>query len=232
MIDRDVLSRAIKVALKNGGDYADVFVESKRSLSVQLEDGKIEKLLKGTDAGVGIRVIFGGRTAYGYTNEFSQAAILGLAETVSKASRGAGPHETLDLRSASPSVDFEIKIPPEEVPTAEKIGMLQEADRTARSYHQSIRQVLVVYRESVQTVRIATSEGTVADDTRVHTLAIVQVVAAENGTIQTGYEPVGGHVGFELFDEYPLNAVSEQAAARAVMMLKARRAPAGRMPVV
>jgi len=232
VIDRDTLNKALRIALKNGGDYADVFVESKRSLSVQLEDGKIEKLLKGTDAGVGIRVIFGGKTAYGYTNEFSRAAVFGLAETVSKASSGPEPPESIDLRSINPAVDFEIKIPPEEVPSAEKIGMLKDADRTARSYHQSIRQVLLVYRESVQTVRIATSEGVMADDTRVHTLAVVQVVAAEDGTIQTGYEPVGGHVGFELFDEYPLQAVSEQAASRAVMMLKARRAPAGRMPVV
>jgi len=232
VIDRDILSKAIKVALKHGGDYADVFVESKRSLSVQLEDGKIEKLLKGTDAGVGIRVIFQGKSAYGYTNEFSQEAILDLAKTVSKASKGPAPQKTIDLRSINPTVDFIIKIPPEEVESRKKINMLKDADQTARAYHQSIKQVLVVYRESVQTVRIATSDGVTADDRRVHTLALVQVIAAENGTIQTGYEPVGGHIGFELFDEHPLNVVSEKAAARAVMMLKARRAPAGRMPVV
>ncbi len=232
MIDQDILSRAIKVALKHGGDYADVFVESKRSLSVQLEDGKIEKLLKGTDAGIGIRVIFQGRSAYGYTNEFSQEAILELAKTVSKASQGTAPQKTIDLRSINPAVDFVIKIPPEEVESRKKIDMLKEADQTARACSQSIKQVLVVYRESVQTVRIATSDGVIADDRRVHTLALVQVIAAEDGTIQTGYEPVGGHMGFEIFDEHPLNAVSEKAAARAVMMLKARRAPAGRMPVV
>ncbi len=232
MIDQDILNKAIKVALKHGGDYADVFVESKRSLSVQLEDGKIEKLLKGTDAGVGIRVIFQGKTAYGYTNEFSQQAILELAETVSKASQGPAPQKTIDLRSISPAVDFVIKIPPGEVESRKKINMLKDADQIARAYNQSIKQVLVVYRESVQTVRIATSDGVIADDSRVHTLALVQVIAAKDGTIQTGYEPVGGHIGFELFDEHPLNGVSEKAAARAVMMLKARRAPAGRMPVV
>ncbi|VAW04205.1 hypothetical protein MNBD_ACTINO02-1604, partial [hydrothermal vent metagenome] len=34
-------------------------------------------------------------------------------------------------------------------------------------------------------------------------------------------EPVGGLTGFELFDEHPLNLISEKAAGRAVMMLKA-----------
>ncbi len=232
MIDRDVLSKALGRALGRGGDYADVFVESRTSLSVQLEDGKIEKFLKGTDAGVGIRVLFRGRSAYGYTNEFSERAILELAEGVSKASRDGLPRKTVALVTAEGGADFVIKRPPEAVPTHEKIRMLREADRVARAYHSSIKQVLVVYRESVQTVRIANSEGVIADDRRVHTVALVQVIAADDGTVQTGYEPVGGHIGFELFDEYPLPLIAEKASGRAVMMLKARRAPAGRMPVV
>jgi TldD protein len=58
------------------------------------------------------------------------------------------------------------------------------------------------------------------------------VVAAGNGVIQTGYEPVGGLTGMELFEREPLDAAAERAARRAVMMLAARKAPAGRMPVV
>ena len=232
MIESDILSKAIKVALKNGGDYADVFAETRQSFSVHLEDGRIEKLLKGTDAGVGVRVIFQGKSAYGYTNEFSQEAILELAALVSKASRGQIPHEVIDLTAVKPKTDFVIKIPPDEVAVQKKIKLLRDADRIARSYHQGIKQALILCRDSIQTVRIATSDGVIADDRRVYTLALVQVIAAEDGVIQTGYEPVGGLIGFELFDEYPLNDIAEKASKRAVMMLKARRAPASRMPVV
>ncbi|MDD1683177.1 MAG: TldD/PmbA family protein, partial [Methanoregula sp.] len=44
--------------------------------------------------------------------------------------------------------------------------------------------------------------------------------------------PVGGFAGMELFDRYPLEKAAEIAGKRAVMMLSARKAPAGRMPVV
>jgi TldD protein len=50
--------------------------------------------------------------------------------------------------------------------------------------------------------------------------------------VQTGYDAVGGLIGMELFDATSFESVAENAARRAVMMLSARKAPAGRMPVV
>jgi TldD protein len=60
----------------------------------------------------------------------------------------------------------------------------------------------------------------------------VQVVAAQDDVIQTGYEPVGGFMGLELFDENSPEKIAEIASVRALKMLQARRAPGGRMPVV
>jgi TldD protein len=59
-----------------------------------------------------------------------------------------------------------------------------------------------------------------------------QVVAAADGVMQTGYETAGACRGFELFAEKSAVEIATDAAARAVRMLTARRAPGGRMPVV
>jgi TldD protein len=91
---------------------------------------------------------------------------------------------------------------------------------------------MVVYRENRQKVLIAHSGGVAAEDERMYLTALVHVVAADGDVIQTGYEPVGGLAGLELLDASPLEAAAETAARRAVMMLKARKAPAGKMPVV
>jgi TldD protein len=232
VIDKDLLKRAINIALKNGADYSDIFVETRRSFLVQLEDGRIEKLLKGTDAGIGIRVIFKGKTSYGYTNDLNHRTILELSEMVSKSSREPSSIDTINLNTIVPKIDFEIKTPPDLVPTEKKINLLREADYIARSYHRNIKQALLVYKDTIQDVRIATSEGTVSDDRRIYTLAYIQVVAGDNGKIQTGYESTGGFIGFELFDEHPFGLKAEKASARAIMMLNAPRAPAGRMGVV
>jgi TldD protein len=110
--------------------------------------------------------------------------------------------------------------------------MVKRANHIARNFDPRVRQVMVTYRENRQEVLIATSSGEVIEDTRSYLTAMVQVVASNGGTVQTGYEPVGGLTGMELFDAEPLELAAEKAARRAVMMLTARKAPAGRMPVV
>jgi TldD protein len=61
---------------------------------------------------------------------------------------------------------------------------------------------------------------------------MVQAVAAEGSVIQTGYEAVGSHSGFELLERNRPEEIGAKAAQRAVQMLSARPAPAGKMPVV
>jgi TldD protein len=84
----------------------------------------------------------------------------------------------------------------------------------------------------VQDIRTASSEGVIAEDSRIYTTAVVQVVAVQGDIIQTGYESAGGVIGFELFEECSIEELSLKASSRAVRMLSARKAPGGRMPVV
>jgi TldD protein len=125
-----------------------------------------------------------------------------------------------------------VAISPESVETSRKAEMVLNANRVARSFDRRIRQAMVVYRENRQQVLIANSDGVLAEDERMYLTALVHVVAADGDIVQTGYEPIGGTCGMELFDAYPLEIAAETAARRAVAMLSARKAPAGVMPVV
>jgi TldD protein len=228
--------RVLRKALAKGGDFADIFVERNSSLSIVCEDNRIEKVVSGLDCGAGVRVIFGSRTAYAYTNDLSPRSVLELAEAVGSAVAGAGRLAAADivfnLSRKKPSVDFGIALPPESVGTDRKAALVQRANSVAGSVDTRIRQVMVVYRESRQQVTIVNSEGSLSEDDRRYLTALVNVVAAAGELVQTGYEPVGGFAGMELFDAYPLERVAEKAARRSVLMLAARKAPAGKMPVV
>jgi TldD protein len=229
----ELLKKIISKALSNGGDYADVFIQHQRPLSIMLEDDKIEKLSSGMDAGVGIRVIFGDKSAYAYSNDFSEDSLLSLAETVSSAVKEKGKVEsTFDLTRVKPVVDFRIKYKPADIEMKKKIALVENANRTAKAVSSSIKQVSVIYRDSVENICIATSDGILAEEERIHTLALIQVIAAEGDILQTGYEPVGGLTGFELFEENPFEEIAERAAQKAVALLRAKKAPGGRMPVV
>lgn len=232
MLDGELLLRVLKKVMSSGGEYADVFVEYRKPTSIQLEDNKIEKIISGVDAGVGIRLIFSGKTAYAFSNDLSEGSLLKLAGNLSRAAASAGGDRALDLRKEEPEIDFTIKSFPEDVPMDRKIEIVRTANKVARDFDNRIKQVNVIYHDSIQRVQIATSEGIISEDERVYTLAVVQVIASDRGIIQTGYEHAGGFIGFELFDEVPIEELALKASKRAVMMLTARRAPGGRMPVV
>jgi TldD protein len=225
-------SAVLKKTLRRGGDFADVFIEQSSPLAIVCEDDRIEKVVSGLDQGAGVRLVFGHKTAYAYTNELTTESLLELADTVMRAGAGDMHEWNIDLSKKKPRVDFFIKQDPATVDTARKKAMVLNANKAARTFDQRIRQVLVTYRESRQRVLIVNSDGAIAEDDRMYLSALVHVVAADGGIVQTGYESVGGISGMELFDAYPLAQAAETAARRAVMMLSARKAPAGRMPVV
>jgi len=232
MLDKELLLRVLKKTISSGGEYAEIFVENKKPTLIHLEDSKIEKVISGVDYGLGIRLIYAGRTAYAYSNDLSEESLLNAASEVSKAASKKATDSIIDLKTKSPSVSFDIRLFPENVPVEKKISLVRKADNIARGYDSRIRQVSVIYNDFIQKVQIATTEGTIAEDERIHTLSVIQVVASDNGIVQTGYESIGGSLGFELFDEIDTEELSLKAAKRAIMMLTARRAPGRRMPVV
>ncbi len=229
----ELLSKIIKKSLVNGGDYADVFIEHQNPLTIQLEDDKIEKLSSGIDHGIGVRVVYGEKSAFAYSNDFSEESLLDIAGTVSRAVKdGKEAAATFDLTRVRPSVDFKIKYNPGTVEMKKKIALVENANRAAKGISDKIKQVSVIYRDSIQNVCIATSDGIIAEDERIYSLALIHVIAAEGDLLQTGYEPVGGFQGFEIFEENPFEEIAVNAAQKALGMLRARKAPGGRMPVV
>ncbi len=229
-IDYDAVLRR---ALARGGDFADLYIEQGEPFSILCEEDRIEKVISGREWGAGVRLVRGGKTAYAYTNDLSTASLCELADAAGGAA-AKDPVGTLvlDLSTKRPSVDLPIVRPLRSADTSSKVALVTGANAAARAVDRRIRQVMVVYRENVQRVTMAGSDGFISTDERSYVTAFVQVIAAEGGIVQTAYEPLGGFCGMELFDSSSLESAAELAARRAALMLGARRAPAGRMAVV
>jgi TldD protein len=232
VLDSFDIPKILKTSLKNGGDFAEVFYEHVQPISIVCEDGKIEKIISGIDVGIGLRVIYSNKTAYAYTNQLTNEGLLEVADAVSTACQGKVFEEDISLVKKSAEITHAIKRLPQEVSIDEKVSLVKRANDVARSWDKRIKQVKVVYADSVRSIAVANNAGDLTEDYRTGTMFLVQVVATENDVIQTGYEPVGGVIGFELFDDNPPEKLAEIAGARAVRMLQARKAPGGTMPVV
>ena len=232
MLEAFTVPAILKRSLKNGGDFADIFCEHVRATSVVCEDGKIEHIIAGVDAGAGVRTISNGKTAYAYTNRLTDEGLMEVAEAVSCATRGRDFEKEISLMKKTPGSTSKPEQVVQEVSLEEKVALVKRANQVARSMDTRIKQVKVVYRDALRRIAIANTNGEVVYDERIATLFVVQVIVAQNDLIQTGYEPRGACMGFELFQDNPPDQIAETASRRALMMLEARRAPGGKMPVV
>jgi len=231
MTGRDIdYEGLLKRALKNGGDFSELFVEHRRGTSVSSEARRIEKYLESEESGAGLRVVVGDRQAYAYTNDFS--SLSELADTVASAVRRGAFDAALPLEKRAPRSMNLLGTDPLGVDPARKIDAVARAEKAAWGHDPSVIQARVMYGDGVRHVVIANSKGFLVEDRRDSLIFVVQGVVKGDSLVETGYEPVGGARGFELLDEDPPEAVAGRALARALQTVRARKAPAGSMPVV
>src|SRR5208337_1320055 len=146
MIDDGFLQELLKRALSHGGEYADIFVEHRETTSIQLEDDRIEKVISGSFSGLGIRLIYNGKTAYAFSNDFSKSILSDLAATVGKAATDPERNVVIDMNQQRPGLVLSIKIPPASVPLDTTIALTRQGNMAARSMDSRIKQVNIIYR--------------------------------------------------------------------------------------
>jgi TldD protein len=233
VLDESVIQRTLATALCTGGDFAEVFVEDKRSSAAMLDDGRVEELSSGRDRGAGIRVVVGETTGFAHTADLTDGGLRAAAEAAAAAARsGDGGVREVALTRQSGVRPNQVGVLPETVAKGTKVELLRRADEAARAEGGSIRQVRARYGDSRRRILVANSDGLLSEDDQVRTLFVVSTVAFGDTGMQTGYESLGRTVGFELFDRYQVEDIARTAARRAVTKLAARPAPSGTLPVV
>jgi TldD protein len=232
MIPIETVQKVLAVALKNGADLAELYLEDKDTLSLTLDDGRLEQATQGNDIGGGVRVFYGNTATYAYTDDLSEKALLEAAQAAAAAARGTNEARvTIDLTRRESGLLFPVQRPFDQMSAADKATILRQMDQAARAYHPAVTQVRASYNQTSRRVWIYNSEGVWAEDDR-EIIELVGVVTAQKGDVrQTMVGAIGGQMGLELLDRDPVAAI-EDAAASAVLMLDSRPAPAGEMTVV
>ena len=225
-------TKLLNATLARGGDYADLFIEHSALTAVQIEGDRVEKAQMGIDSGAGLRLIAGDRTFYAYTNEIREDKLAALAGDLSNAIDDGNVSRTGTLKDIEGAPWKEIKIDPSGISLEEKVELVRRANVAARKMDKRVRQVRVNFGDGRRETVIATADGGLVKETRTLVVFVVHIVAADGEVVQTAYEPIGGTVGMEIFENDPPESVARRAVERALLMLEAPPAPAGRMPVI
>ena len=102
MIANYPLEKIFRTVLKHGGSFADLYCESSQITSIVFDDDKIEKVVSGTDAGVGLRAIGSFKTSYAYGNRCSESDVLALADDLSNAVKAGSRLSLVNIPSTIP----------------------------------------------------------------------------------------------------------------------------------
>lgn len=226
------LHQILTEALRQGAEFAEIFIERRESTSIRCEDGKIEQINTGIDYGMGIRVICEKSTSYVYSNDVTLKSGLAMAKLAGQIAQKEKGNIVREFQPKKSSISSDVCTCPSEVSFDKKIELIRVADKAAREYDTAITQVSLGYSDVIQHVQIANTRGVCTEDERVYVRLACSSIAQKNQLMQTGFASIGGNCGFELFDEKSIKELGKESAQRAVLLLSAEPCPVGIMPVV
>ncbi len=231
----DDLSRLLGQALGSGADYADLYFQADRVESWTLENRQVKSGSHNIDRGVGVRVNDGEKTGFAYTDTLDKRRIAEACLTARSIARGqAATTRVADLRRQAVKPLYTETDVLHGVDNARIIELLNRMDALARAQDARVQKVVCSFASSQESVLIAASDGTLAEDIRPLLKLSVQVIVKDpSGRMEMGFAGGGGRVSvldFLAADSAP--DYVRQAVQTALVNLDARPAPAGEMPVV
>lgn len=232
MLDRILAEDILNEALSTGGDFAEIFLESKTGDSFYLVDGKIEQAISGKDFGLGIRIFKDVFSVYAYTNDMSKENLIKTAQKAAKAIKGTKQDIVINLLKQEIENKHKIILSPGSILKDDKILVMKDAYAAAKEYDECISQVRINFNDSTQNILVINSEGVWAEDTRVRSRIGIESIASNMNDMQTGSYRLGASKGFEFFKEIDVKEYAQEASRIAKTMLGAKYAPSGKMPVI
>jgi TldD protein len=233
MFNPTLAQSVIDHALSMGADFAELFIERQIRSNVETLTGKVKDISSGIDFGIGVRLVFGFKVLYGYTNKADADELKRIVSDLAAKDR-RDPSVTLtafkyaqyaNIHPASQVLSTDHKV-------ASKIEYLLAADAAAMKANAAIAQVSGSVGQREQAIEIFNSEGLHAQDTRHYIRARTTAIAKDGNEQATGYDDDGGLLGWELVDRLNAQAMGEEAARMAMVNLGAKPCPSGHMPVI
>jgi TldD protein len=233
------LAKALANIATHRIDDADLYFQYTRSEGWSLEEGIVKSGSFGIDQGVGVRAVAGEKTAFAYSDDISEAALMDAARTV-RTIAAAGQSRKIKLKRTSTIAASRVLYAPMDpiatLDSAQKVALLEKVERMARAKDPRIVQVMAGLAGEYDVVLIARADGTIAADVRPLVRLSVTVIAEQtkDGVVrrESGNGGGGGRFGFGYFQQDVIESYVDQAVNAALTNLESRPAKAGEMSVV
>jgi TldD protein len=233
-LDLSDLEKALNLALSRGGDFSEIFLEYKIINVIRMEEEIIKETSENIVLGLGIRVLSGDQTGYGYSNDPSIEKINGVALTAASIAEKGVPHcKRQTQASHSPHNLYPVSRPADKESLDKKIFLVKETYKAASQFDKKIKEAKIVFSDQIRHTTILNSEGLLISDIQPLVKLTCLCLAEKSGKREAGFSGGGGRVGMDYFlKDLTPSEIASEAAQEALNLLDAVIPPAGEMPVV
>ena len=232
MLEKSIANDIIFEALSLGADFCDIFVEKSHIESFSMNSSKVKDIKSGVDFGIGIRLIFGTKALYGYTNSKTKNDLIQLTKNLGAYYKKNPTRELepINFKSSEPKDIKRVQELDKEL--AYKIQNMHQMDKLVRSQSPKIEQVNLSLFLKKQNIEVFDSEGLYMQDLRPYCRFATTAIAKDGNDQATGSWSPGVRGGYQFVEDLDQNWMADYVAKQALTVLDAKPCPAGRMPVV
>ena len=235
---KELLERIRDKAARNGVQFMDTRLFSHDSTTVQVQDGKADKVSQNRKSAVGVRVLADDAWGFASTDVITAESLdesLASAREMAKASsaRVVDAGVVAQVGSSVDTVSALVEQDPRGVSLEAKVGRASDYEAAGcRVGGEQIANSMVFYADGWSREVVCNTFGTLVDQEVIRTRMFALFTASDGTTRQTAFSVFGEQSGFELVDRVSAAEFSELAARKAVDLLSAARCPSGKFPVV
>jgi TldD protein len=229
MISKNTIEDIFNIGLSNGNQFVEVFFEDTTKNAFTVRNNKVVHPIAGRDIGVGVRIINNEKVSYFFSTNLIREKLISSLNSFCKDANSLYPVNYDESKQGVTAFNF---IDNKEIKETEKHIKARLAYEEALFAHKEIDHVEVYYKDSIQRVGIANTNGINVSEVRVRTRFGIETVATQGNRIETGVYSPGFSNDLNHFSNKFIIQSAKKSALMAVNKLSSKKPPNGKMPVI
>jgi TldD protein len=232
-VTEKLLRDTLASAMSKGGDYADVYFQHRVTNSLALEDGAVNRAFANVGLGVGVRVVKGDQTGYGFTEDITADGLKRAALTAAAIADGPPKAAPAAFRVMEGKPNrYPIKTKWEEVRPQQKLGILNGLNEKTFKADSRVKKVTLNFMDQGSVILVADSTGRIVEDAQPMTTLALSVVAEQNGRRENNSVNRAARSDINFYSAERLDRMVTDVIDKTMVLFDAVQPPAGEMPVV
>lgn len=232
-VTEQLIRGTLSAALSKGGDYADVFFQHRVSNNLSLEDGIVNRATANVALGVGVRVLKGDQTGYGFTEDITPDGLRRAALTAAAIAQGPSREAPARFKVMEGKPNrYPVKIRWEDIRPQQKLTVLNGLNEKTFKADPRVKKVSMGFTDQGSVILIADSTGRIVEDAQPMTTMYLSVVAEQDGRRENNSINRAARADIGYYTPERLDRMVTDVVGKTMILFDAVQPPAGEMPVV